>query len=339
MVSTQGFNALLKLVEEPPEHLRFIFATTEPDKVIPTIRSRTHHYPFRLIPPRLLSSYLTDLCQQEGVTDRPGRAPARGPRRRRVGPRHASPCSTSCIGGAGDGGVTHDLAADLLGYTPDTLLDEVVDAFAAGDGGSVFAVVDKVIETGQDPRRFTEDLLRRLRDLVIVDAVPEATASGSHRRLRGPGRAAGRPGGAVRQHRPQPRRRHRRDRADRDARRHRAPAAPRADLRPGAAARRRPHHPRSRRPARPARAAPGHQRYAAGGRARRGTRSRTGSRAGPGSRAHRSATAPAARAESPVTEQPSPPQPPRPPSPTPEPAPAAPEPTPGRRPRRHRPGR
>ena len=177
MVSTQGFNALLKLVEEPPDHLRFIFATTEPDKVIPTIRSRTHHYPFRLIPPRLLSSYLTDLCQQEGVTIDQAALPL-VVRAGAGSARDSLSVLDQLIGGSGDGGVTHDLAADLLGYTPDTLLDEVVDAFAAGDGGSVFAVVDKVIETGQDPRRFTEDLLRRLRDLVIVDAVPGATASG-----------------------------------------------------------------------------------------------------------------------------------------------------------------
>jgi len=177
MVSTQGFNALLKLVEEPPEHLRFIFATTEPDKVIPTIRSRTHHYPFRLIPPRLLSSYLTDLCQQEGVKIDQAALPL-VVRAGAGSARDTLSVLDQLMGGAGEAGVTHDLAADLLGYTPDTLLDEVVDAFAAGDGAAVFAVVDKVIETGQDPRRFTEDLLRRLRDLVIVDAVPEATASG-----------------------------------------------------------------------------------------------------------------------------------------------------------------
>jgi DNA polymerase-3 subunit gamma/tau len=177
MVSTQGFNALLKLVEEPPEHLRFIFATTEPDKVIPTIRSRTHHYPFRLIPPRLLSSYLTDLCQQEDVKIDQAALPL-VVRAGAGSARDTLSVLDQLMGGAGAAGVTHDLAADLLGYTPDTLLDEVVDAFAAGDGAAVFGVVDKVIETGQDPRRFTEDLLRRLRDLVIVDAVPEATASG-----------------------------------------------------------------------------------------------------------------------------------------------------------------
>jgi DNA polymerase III subunit gamma/tau len=177
MVSTQGFNALLKLVEEPPDHLRFIFATTEPEKVIPTIRSRTHHYPFRLIPPRLLSSYLTELCDKEGVQVDPAALPL-VVRAGAGSARDTLSVLDQLIGGAGQGGVTYDLAAGLLGYTPDTLLDDVVDAFAAGDGGAVFGVVDKVIETGQDPRRFTEDLLRRLRDLVIVDAVPEATASG-----------------------------------------------------------------------------------------------------------------------------------------------------------------
>lgn len=177
MVTTQGFNALLKLVEEPPPHLRFIFATTEPDKVLPTIRSRTHHYPFRLIPPRLLSSYLTELCEKEHVAIEPAALPL-VVRAGAGSARDTLSVLDQLLGGAGPAGVTHELATGLLGYTPDTLLDEVVDAFAAGDGAAVFGVVDKVIETGQDPRRFTEDLLRRLRDLVIVAAVPEATASG-----------------------------------------------------------------------------------------------------------------------------------------------------------------
>nr|WP_246283657.1 DNA polymerase III subunit gamma and tau [Nocardioides perillae] len=177
MVTTQGFNALLKLVEEPPPHLRFIFATTEPDKVIPTIRSRTHHYPFRLIPPRLLTTYLTDLCQREGVAIEPAALPL-VVRAGGGSARDTLSVLDQLLGGAGPEGVTHQLATDLLGYTPDTLLDEVVEAFAAGDGAAVFGVVDKVVETGQDPRRFTEDLLRRLRDLVIVDAVPDAPATG-----------------------------------------------------------------------------------------------------------------------------------------------------------------
>jgi len=177
MVTTQGFNALLKLVEEPPPHLRFIFATTEPDKVIPTIRSRTHHYPFRLIPPRLLSSYLSELCELEGVTIEPTALPL-VVRAGAGSARDTLSVLDQLLGGAGPAGVTYELASGLLGYTPDTLLDDVVDAFAAGDGASVFGVVDRVIETGQDPRRFTEDLLRRLRDLVIVSAVPDAPATG-----------------------------------------------------------------------------------------------------------------------------------------------------------------
>jgi DNA polymerase-3 subunit gamma/tau len=177
MVSAQGFNALLKLVEEPPPHLRFIFATTEPDKVLPTIRSRTHHYPFRLIPPRLLSSYLSELCDKEGVTIEPAALPL-VVRAGGGSARDTLSVLDQLMGGAGPEGITYTLAAGLLGYTPDTLLDEVVDAFAAGDGSAVFGVVDKVIETGQDPRRFAEDLLRRLRDLVIVSAVPDAPATG-----------------------------------------------------------------------------------------------------------------------------------------------------------------
>ena len=173
MVSSQGFNALLKLVEEPPPHLKFIFATTEPDKVIGTIRSRTHHYPFRLVPPKLLSEYLSSLCEKEGVTVEPTALPLIV----RAGGgsvRDTLSVLDQLLGGAGPDGVTYDLAVALLGYTPDSLLDEVLDALAAGDGSSVFAAVDKVIETGQDPRRFAEDLLQRLRDLIIVAAVPDA---------------------------------------------------------------------------------------------------------------------------------------------------------------------
>jgi DNA polymerase III subunit gamma/tau len=177
MVSPQGFNALLKLVEEPPEHLKFVFATTEPEKVIGTIRSRTHHYPFRLIPPRTLSDYLRELCDKEGVQVEPAALPL-VVRAGGGSARDTLSVMDQLIGGAGPDGVTYELATGLLGFTPDTLLDEVVDAFAAGDGRTVFGVVDKVIETGQDPRRFTEDLLRRLRDLVIISAVPDAPATG-----------------------------------------------------------------------------------------------------------------------------------------------------------------
>lgn len=177
MVTTQGFNALLKLVEEPPEHLKFIFATTEPEKVIPTIRSRTHHYPFRLIPPRVLSDYLAEICTSEGVPIEAAALPL-VVRAGAGSARDSLSVLDQLLGGVGPAGVTYDVATRLLGYTPDTLLDEVVDAFAAQDGATVFRVVDKVIETGQDPRRFTEDLLRRLRDLVIVAAVPDAPATG-----------------------------------------------------------------------------------------------------------------------------------------------------------------
>ncbi len=177
MVSSQGFNALLKLVEEPPEHLKFIFATTEPEKVIATIRSRTHHYPFRLIPPRTLSDYLAELCEKEGVRIDAAALPL-VVRAGAGSARDSLSVLDQLLGGAGPDGLTYEIATALLGYTPDNLLDEVVDAFAAGDGGAVFGVVDKVIETGQDPRRFTEDVLRRLRDLVIVAAVPDAATSG-----------------------------------------------------------------------------------------------------------------------------------------------------------------
>src|SRR5690349_20725599 len=177
MVSPQGFNALLKLVEEPPPHLRFIFATTEPDKVIGTIRSRTHHYPFRLVPPKTLGDYLMQLCEAEHVSLQPNALPL-VVRAGQGSVRDTLSVLDQLLGGAGPEGVTYDLAVQLLGYTPDSLLDEVVDAFAASDGSTVFGVVDKVIESGQDPRRFAEDLLQRLRDLVIVAAVPDALTTG-----------------------------------------------------------------------------------------------------------------------------------------------------------------
>ena len=177
MVTTAGFNALLKLVEEPPPHVKFIFATTEPDKVISTIRSRTHHYPFRLVPPRVLTDYLAQLCAAEGIQVEPGVLPL-VVRSGAGSVRDSLSVLDQLLGGAEDSGVSYRHAASLLGYTPDSLLDELVDAFAAGDAGGVFTSVDKVIEVGQDPRRFAEDLLRRLRDLVLVAAVPDALTSG-----------------------------------------------------------------------------------------------------------------------------------------------------------------
>ncbi|MGJ3508113.1 DNA polymerase III subunit gamma and tau [Enemella sp. A6] len=177
MVTTAGFNAMLKVVEEPPPHVKFIFATTEPDKVIGTIRSRTHHYPFRLVPPKALGNYLAEVCASEGVdierTVLPLVVRAGG-----GSVRDSLSVLDQLLGGAADEGVTYAQASALLGFTPDSLLDEIVDAFAAGDGAGVFATVDKVIEVGQDPRRFAEDLLRRFRDLVITTQVPDAISSG-----------------------------------------------------------------------------------------------------------------------------------------------------------------
>ena len=177
MVSTSGFNALLKLVEEPPEHLKFIFATTEPEKVLQTIRSRTHHYPFRLVPPRALEQHLRSICSQEGVTVDDA-ALALVVRAGAGSVRDSMSVLDQLVSGSGDEGVTYRLAAALLGYSEESLLDEVVDAFAAYDGAAVFTAIDRVVDTGQDPRRFAEDLLERLRDLMIIDAVPDAGERG-----------------------------------------------------------------------------------------------------------------------------------------------------------------
>ncbi|MFM5905549.1 MAG: DNA polymerase III subunit gamma and tau [Micrococcales bacterium] len=167
MVTPQGFNALLKIVEEPPAHIKFIFATTEPEKVIGTIRSRTHHYPFRLVPPAQMLEYLEQLCQSEGVQVEPG-VLALVVRSGGGSVRDSLSLLDQLIAGSDSGLVTYDLAVALLGYTHSSLLDAVVDAFAAGDGAAVFENVDKVIQTGQDPRRFVEDLLEHLRDLVVL---------------------------------------------------------------------------------------------------------------------------------------------------------------------------
>ncbi len=177
MVTSAGFNALLKVVEEPPEHLKFIFATTEPEKVIGTIRSRTHHYPFRLVPPGTLREYLAEVCGREEIPVEDGVLPL-VVRAGAGSVRDSMSVMDQLLAGAGADGVTYAMATSLLGYTDGSLLDSVVEAFAAGDGAAAFEVVDRVIEGGNDPRRFVSDLLERLRDLVILAAVPDAAEKG-----------------------------------------------------------------------------------------------------------------------------------------------------------------
>ncbi|WP_424869084.1 DNA polymerase III subunit gamma and tau [Streptomyces sp. SAI-229] len=177
MVTPAGFNALLKVVEEPPEHLKFIFATTEPEKVIGTIRSRTHHYPFRLVPPGTLRDYLGEVCGKEDIPVEEGVLPL-VVRAGAGSVRDSMSVMDQLLAGAGADGVTYAMATSLLGYTDSSLLDSVVEAFATGDGAAAFEVVDRVIEGGNDPRRFVADLLERLRDLVILAAVPDAAEKG-----------------------------------------------------------------------------------------------------------------------------------------------------------------
>ncbi|MDT7592034.1 MAG: polymerase subunit gamma/tau, partial [Pseudonocardiales bacterium] len=177
MVTTQGFNALLKTVEEPPEHLIFVFATTEPEKVLPTIRSRTHHYPFRLIPPGTLRALLERICAEEGAVV----APAVYPLVIRAGggsARDTLSILDQLLAGAGPEGVTYERAVALLGVTDVALIDDAIDALAAGDGAAVFEAVDRLVEAGHDPRRFAGDLLDRLRDLMLIQAVPDAAGRG-----------------------------------------------------------------------------------------------------------------------------------------------------------------
>jgi DNA polymerase-3 subunit gamma/tau len=165
-------NALLKVVEEPPAHVLFIFATTEPEKLISTIRSRTHHYPFRLVPPAILSTHLEKVCESEGIKVAKGviqlvvRASGGSV-------RDAQSILGQLLAGAGKDGVTYEVAVALLGYTDSALLDEAIDSIAASDSASLFNTVDRVVESGQDPKRFAQDLLERLRDLIIVGAVDE----------------------------------------------------------------------------------------------------------------------------------------------------------------------
>ena len=179
MVTAAGFNALLKIVEEPPEHLKFIFATTEPEKVIGTIRSRTHHYPFRLVPPEPLIAYLEQLCAEEGVSVDKGVLPL-VVRAGTGSVRDTLSVLDQLIAGAREGSVSYELAVSLLGFTPEALLDDVIDAVAADDTPTVFRVVDRVVQSGQDPRRFVEDLLDRFRDLVIARALPEEAGAILH---------------------------------------------------------------------------------------------------------------------------------------------------------------
>ena len=167
MVSPQGFNALLKLVEEPPEHVKFIFATTEPERVIGTIRSRTHHYPFRLVPPDILEPYLQTLCDEEHIRVGEGVLPlvirAGG-----GSVRDSLSVLDQLMAGAIDGEIAYKTAVALLGYTDTALLDETVGALAGGDGGAAYRVIEKMVSSGHDPRRFVEDFLQRLRDLLII---------------------------------------------------------------------------------------------------------------------------------------------------------------------------
>jgi DNA polymerase-3 subunit gamma/tau len=165
-------NALLKVVEEPPAHVVFIFATTEPDKLISTIRSRTHHYPFRLVPPAILTAHLEKICDAEGIKVAKGVIPL-VVRASGGSVRDALSVLGQLLAGASDAGVTYEIAVALLGYTDGALLDEAVDALAAHDSSSLFKTIDRMIEAGQDPKRFAQDLLERLRDLVIVGAVDD----------------------------------------------------------------------------------------------------------------------------------------------------------------------
>ncbi len=177
MVTNAGFNALLKIVEEPPEHLIFIFATTEPEKVLPTIRSRTHHYPFRLLPPQIMRGLLEKICGQEGVQVAP---PVFGLVIRAGGgsPRDCLSVLDQLLAGAGADGVTYERALALLGVTDVALIDESVDALSAGDGAALFSAVERLVDAGHDPRRFAVDLLERLRDLILLQAVPDAADRG-----------------------------------------------------------------------------------------------------------------------------------------------------------------
>ena len=169
-------NALLKVVEEPPPHVVFIFATTEPEKLIATIRSRTHHYPFRLVPPGILTKHLEMICEEEGVKVAKGVIPL-VVRAGGGSVRDSLSVLGQLLAGAGPDGVTYEIAIALLGYTDSAILDQVVDSFAAGDGASVYQSIDHLVEAGHEPRRFAQDLLERLRDLIVLEAIPQSAHS------------------------------------------------------------------------------------------------------------------------------------------------------------------
>ncbi|MDQ1714114.1 MAG: polymerase subunit gamma/tau [Frankiaceae bacterium] len=177
LVTREGFNALLKLVEEPPPHLKFVFATTEPEKVIGTIRSRTHHYPFRLVAPDRLRDHLSTVCAREGVTVEPLVLPL-VVRASGGSVRDALSVLDQLLSGVDAGGLTYARAVALLGFTDSALLDDTIDALSADDGAALFETVDRVVEGGHDPRRFAGDLLERVRDLIVLNAVPDAAAKG-----------------------------------------------------------------------------------------------------------------------------------------------------------------
>jgi DNA polymerase-3 subunit gamma/tau len=181
-LGTGAANALLKVVEEPPAHVIFIFATTEPEKLISTIRSRTHHYPFRLVPPGTLASHLEKVCEAEGVKVAKGVIPL-VVRASGGSVRDALSVLGQLLAGAGKDGVSYEIAVQLLGFTDGALLDDAMNAIAARDGATLFQTVDRVIESGHDPRRFTQDLLERLRDLMIVDALQATNANSILREL------------------------------------------------------------------------------------------------------------------------------------------------------------
>ena len=170
MVTTQGFNALLKIVEEPPAHVKFIFATTEPEKVIGTIRSRTHHYPFRLVPPAELLSYLDSVLKSEGYSAEDGVLPM-VVRASGGSVRDALSLLDQLIAGSDTKKIAYERSINLLGFTHDNLMADVIEAFAELDAAKAFTAVDKIVQSGQDARRFLEDLLERIRDLMLVHSL------------------------------------------------------------------------------------------------------------------------------------------------------------------------